>query len=79
MKYEYDRACPAAGDNLQGWCDYRNARLNREDVQWVIDWQDNPALEPVREVANRRAKADLERHEAERQRFIHRTQHPIGD
>ena len=73
-----DPFCPRAGDNLQAWCDYHNARLAGK-MEWYVDSGGALKLRTPHNVVMQRLNEDKARLKAEAAKHAHRMNYPITD
>lgn len=76
QQVHYDPGCPPLGSNPQGWCDYRNQRIDG-GREWVIDGSGSPQLRFKPGWTVQHTKKMDERAEIERREFNHRQQYPV--
>jgi len=68
---------PRAGENPQAWCDFQNAALIRDDIEWIVGHDGGLHLRTKPGVLAQRIKAEDERRKREARHHAHRQAHPI--
>ena len=71
-------AGPCAGDDPQGWCDQRNANLNRPDVEWVVGSGGALVLRTKPSVIAQRIADEKRRFTEEGRKALHRLRYPAA-